>query len=58
MKYKDLIRTLKQNGWIITAGAKHDMARNPNRPGQKIPIPRHIEIEERTARGILKSAGL
>lgn len=58
MKYKELIRILKQNGWIITSGGKHDMAKHPNRPGEKIPIPRHIEIEERTARGIIKSAGL
>lgn len=58
MKRRDLIRKLEQAGWIITAGARHDMAKHPGHFGIKIPIPRHTEINEITAKGILKDAGL
>ncbi len=58
MKRRDLIKKLEENGWILTAGAKHDMMKNPNKPGIKIPIPRHNEMDEHTAKGILKEAGL
>jgi predicted RNA binding protein YcfA (HicA-like mRNA interferase family) len=58
MKRKHLLQLLKQAGWIITSGNKHDMAKHPERPGIKIPIPRHIEINEYTATSILKCAGL
>lgn len=58
MKSKDLKKKLKAAGWIIISGAKHDMAKHPNYPGVKIPIPRHTEINEYTAEGILKTAGL
>lgn len=34
------------------------MMKNPNKPGIKIPLPRHTEIDEYTAKGILKEAGL
>lgn len=58
MKKKDIERKLIQAGWTIIPGARHDMAKHPNRPGIKIPIPRHTEINEYTAKGILKDAGL
>lgn len=58
MKRRDLIRKLEQAGWIITAGARHDMAKHPEHPGMKIPIPRHTELNDITAKGILKDAGL
>ncbi|NLC46574.1 MAG: type II toxin-antitoxin system HicA family toxin [Firmicutes bacterium] len=58
MKRKDLIRRLKKAGWKISRGAKHDMAKHPDKPGFKIPIPRHTEINEYTAKQILKEAGL
>lgn len=58
MKQKDLKRKLKQAGWEISSGSKHDMATHPNRPGFKLTIPRHIEINEYTAKQILKDAGL
>ncbi len=34
------------------------MAINPQKPGVKIPLPRHKEVNENTAKGILKAAGL
>lgn len=58
MKRKVLTRKLQKAGWVITPGARHDMAKRPDKPGIKIPIPRHNEIPEYTARGILKDAGL
>lgn len=58
MKRKNLIHKLKKAGWEISSGSKHDMAKHPSRPGFKIPIPRHTEINEYTANQILKEAGL
>lgn len=57
MKYKDLVRTLKKQGWSILHGGNHDIAVNPQRPGVSIPLPRHKEVNEYTARAILKAAG-
>jgi len=58
MKKKDLVRILEKAGWVISPGTRHDMAKHIDYPGVKIPIPRHIEINEHTAKGILKDAGL
>lgn len=58
LKRKDLDKQLKQAGWKITSGKRHDMAKHPDKPGIKIPLPRHKEINEYTAHGILKQAGL
>lgn len=58
MKYRDLVKALQKSGWVITSGSNHDIAKNPEKPGVRIPIPRHKEINEITAQGILKDAGL
>ena len=58
MKYKDLVKALTKSGWVITHGGSHDIAKHSQRPGVRIPIPRHREINELTARGILEDAGL
>lgn len=58
MKYKDLTDMLKVAGWIITKGNPHDKAKHPDKPGVKIPIPHHREINEKFARAILRQAGL
>ena len=58
MKKQELVRALKKAGWNITPGGNHDLATHPEKPGIKIPIPRHREINEYTARGIPESAGL
>ena len=57
MKRRDLIKKLEQDGWKISPGANHDLAIHPTKPG-KLAIPRHNEINEYTAKGILKDAGL
>jgi len=35
LKRRDLDKKLKDAGWEITPGKKHDMAKNPNKPGNK-----------------------
>ncbi|MGI6129238.1 MAG: type II toxin-antitoxin system HicA family toxin [bacterium] len=54
MKRRDIITA----GWYIIRGKRHDMAKHPDKPGIKIPLPRHKEINEYTAQGILERAGL
>lgn len=58
MKRKDLDRVLRQAGWNIVAGGSHDLAAHLQKPGVKIPIPRHREVNENTAKSILRAAGL
>ena len=58
MHKRELIKLLKQNGWEITPGSRHDLATNPQCPGVKIPIPRRTEPNKYTIEGILKAAGL
>ncbi len=58
MKRRDIDKMLKKAGWVIIHGGNHDLATNPQKPGIKIPLPRHKEIKETTAKGILEDAGL
>lgn len=58
MKRRDIDKALKQAGWIIKAGGRHDLATHPQKPGIKIPLPRHKEVNEYTAKGILDDAGI
>ena len=58
MKKRDLEKKLKKVGWQISPGAKHDTAINKDFPSIRLTIPRHTEINEYTAKGILKDAGL
>jgi len=56
---RELEQKLLKAGWVITHGKAHDLATNPQRPGVKIPIPRHTgDIPVGTAKSILKDAGL
>jgi len=55
----ELERKLRKAGWVISHGKAHDMAIHPQKPGVKIPIPRHSgDIPKGTAKSILKDAGL
>jgi predicted RNA binding protein YcfA (HicA-like mRNA interferase family) len=59
MTYKELRKRLEQAGWRIESGKSHDQAKHLNKPGVKIPIPRHSgDIPIGTANSILKNAGL
>lgn len=56
MKRRDLIKKLIDNGWSLARnGASHDIYTNGK---TSEPIPRHAEINEITAKSILKKAGL
>jgi len=54
MKRRDLIKKIEKSGSVfIRHGGKHDWYQNPA-TGMAQPIPRHKEINEHLARGILK----
>lgn len=56
MKQADLVRLLKKGGWkLLRHGANHDIYTNGV---YNIAVPRHRELKERTAKGILKEAGI
>ena len=56
MNRKKLIDKLTKNGWYLKRnGGNHDIYTNGIKT---IPIPRHSDINEFTARGIMKQAGL
>ncbi|MCR6544614.1 type II toxin-antitoxin system HicA family toxin [Dehalobacterium formicoaceticum] len=56
MKRRDLIQKLEQNGWYFARhGSEHDIYTNGTKSQ---PIPRHREINEITAKNIIKKAGL
>lgn len=59
MTEKEVLRLLKTNGWQITEGANHHLVTHPQKPGVKIPVPRHKkDIPTGTLHNILKAAGL
>lgn len=58
MKRRDIDKALKKAGWKIVPGGNHDLATHPEKPGIKIPLPRHNEVNEYTAKGILEDSGL
>jgi len=56
MKRKDLIRLLEQNGWVFDReGGNHTIY---TKGKEEESIPRHREIKERLAQGIIKRHGL
>lgn len=59
MTEREVLKLLKANGWTVKPGTKHSLATNPDKPGTKIPIPRHKgDIPPGTLNNILKAAGL
>lgn len=58
MKRKEFIQKLQKNGCLLLRhGAKHDIYINPQ-TGQKQPVPRHAEIENKLAKHIRKYLGV
>lgn len=56
MKKRDLEKKFKQGGWWLKRhGGNHDVWTNGRKEEQ---IPRHLEVNERLAKGILKRNGL
>jgi len=59
MTERQVLKALKASGWEIQEGAKHHLATHPEKPGIKIPVPRHRgDIPIGTVNNILKAAGL
>ena len=59
MTKRELEKILSSAGWVINHGRAHDLATHPQKPGVKIPIPRHTgDIPKGTLKSILKDAGL
>lgn len=54
MKKKDIEKELRSLGYWYSGGSKHD--KWINKRGATIIVPRHREINEFTARGILRDA--
>lgn len=55
----EVLKLFKERGWHIDEGKKHHLATHPDKPGIKIPIPRHKgDIPPGTLNSILKAAGL
>lgn len=57
MKRRDLIKQLEANGFReVRDNGDHTIYKAPNK--RSVQIPRHREINENTAKQILKAAGL
>jgi mRNA interferase HicA len=56
VKRKDLVRRIITAGAVLEReGGEHTIYRNP-RTGQLVPVPRHAEINEITAKKIVRDA--
>lgn len=56
MKYRDLVREMKKQGWyLLRQGGKHEIWTNGD---IEEPVPRHREINEMLAKKILKKMAL
>lgn len=56
MKYKELEKLLKNNGWyFLRSGGNHDIYTNGK---ETEALPRHKEINELLAKAIIKRRGL
>ena len=58
MQRTELERRLRRGGWIIVSGSKHNKAYHPSNPKRKIAVPQGSQVDEMTARRVLKDAGL
>lgn len=57
MKRRDLIKKLEENGFKkIRDDGDHTIYKAPNK--RAVQVPRHREVNENTAKQILKNAGL
>lgn len=57
MKRRDLIKQLETNGYqLVRDDGDHSIYKAPDK--RAVQVPRHKEINENTARQILKNAGL
>lgn len=55
MKRRELVQKLAKLGWHPVRQGKHEIFGHATK-AYTIPVPRHTEIDEHTARGILRDA--
>jgi mRNA interferase HicA len=61
MRFTELIKLLKDDGWVVArSGKKHDLYSHPDKPGVLIPVSRHKteDVKPGTLASIMKDAGL
>ena len=56
MKFKDLVKKLKAAGYMLNRKGEHFIYEKPG--SRSVQVPNHREINEYTAKAILKAAGL
>lgn len=54
---RKIIRRLEHEGWVSKGGGEHAVYKHPEKPGQRIQVPRHKEISLGVGRKIAKVAG-
>ncbi|MCL2357745.1 MAG: type II toxin-antitoxin system HicA family toxin [Defluviitaleaceae bacterium] len=58
MQRTELVKRLRKGGYSVKPGGKHGKAIHPDCPEKAIPVPNGSKINDFTAKGILKEAGL
>lgn len=59
MKLRDLIKHLNENGCVlIREGGKYSIYANPAADNKEIPVTRHPEMADHTARKLCKLLGI
>ena len=56
MKRRDLIKKLEEAGYSLDREGEHSIYEKPG--ARPVQVPKHRELNERTAKQILKDAGL
>ncbi len=54
---RKIVRRLEREGWVTKGGGEHAVFKHPEKPGQRIQVPRHKEVSIGVARSIARVAG-
>ena len=54
---RSIVARLLAEGWVVRHGGRHDIYKHPDRPGDRIVVPRHHTLSIGVARVIAKVAG-
>lgn len=52
-----VIARLERDGWFSVGGARHEKFMHPERPGERVMVPRHRILSLGVAASIAKAAG-
>ena len=56
-RYRDVVSRLLSEGWVSAGGTRHEKFKHPDRPAQRIMVPRHNELSVGVALQIAKDPG-